>query len=189
MTLSISNYFCPVVGFCAYSGTGKTTLLTQLIPLIKAKGIRVAIIKHAHHQLELDQPGKDSYRMREAGADQVLLMSAKVCALTWQGDTAPEEASLTRALSMLTPHSVDLVIVEGFKHESYPKIEIHRPALGNPLLHLTDPDMIAVVSDEMIESILPVLDLNQPEQIVEFVMDYFGLAEKASSNWVSKSNK
>lgn len=175
MNSSTLNYYCPVVGFCAYSGTGKTTLLTQLIPLIKAKGIRLAVIKHAHHQLELDKPGKDSYRMREAGADQVLLMSAKVCALTWQGETAPEEASLNRALSMLVPHSVDLVIVEGFKHEAYPKIEIHRAALGNPLLHQTDPHMIAVVSDEPIASTLPVLDLNQPEQVVAFVLEYFGV--------------
>ena len=175
MTLLTLDYFCPVVGFCAYSGTGKTTLLTQLIPLIKAQGIRLAVIKHAHHQLELDKPGKDSYRMREAGADQVLLMSAKVCALTWQGDTAPEEASLARALSMLAPHSVDLVIVEGFKHEAYPKIEICRPSLGNPLLHVSDPHMIAVVSDEPMASRLPVLDLNQPEQVVAFVLEYVGI--------------
>ncbi len=175
MTAITDHYFCPVVGFCAYSGTGKTTLLTQIIPLIKARGVRLAMIKHAHHQLELDKPGKDSYRMREAGADQVLLMSAKVCALTWQGDTAPEEASLTRALSLLEPNSVDLVVVEGFKHEAYPKIEVHRPSLGNPLLHPDDPHMIAVVSDEPITSTLPILDLNNPEQIVDFIMEYFAV--------------
>lgn len=176
MTFITSDYFCPVIGFCAYSGTGKTTLLTKIIPLIKARGVRLAMIKHAHHQLELDKPGKDSYRMREAGADQVLLMSAKVCALTWQGEGSPEEASLERALGMLVPHSVDLVIVEGFKHEAYPKMEIHRPSLGNPLLHPEDPNMIAVVTDEPIETQLPVLDLNQPEQIVEFIVKYCGLA-------------
>ncbi|HPE61289.1 MAG TPA: bifunctional molybdopterin-guanine dinucleotide biosynthesis adaptor protein MobB/molybdopterin molybdotransferase MoeA [Thiolinea sp.] len=167
----------PLIGFCAYSGTGKTTLLTRLIPLLKARGLRLTVIKHGHHSLELDQPGKDSFRFREAGADQVILASLKRVALMHECPNINRDVSLTEALKFVQPDCADLILVEGFKHENYPKIEVHRPSLGRPLLYPDDTGILALAVDQPPElpagaRSLPLLDMNTPETIADFIMQY-----------------
>lgn len=168
----------PLLGFCAYSGTGKTTLLTQLIPLLRAQGLRIAVIKHTHHVIDLDQPGKDSYRMREAGAQQVVLASHQRIISMQESSGRQREASLADALTCISPLTTDLVLVEGFKHEAYPKIELHRPSLGKPLMFPADGNIIAVASDEPgleLPAHLARLDLNAPETVAAFVRKHVAL--------------
>lgn len=164
----------PLLGFCAYSGTGKTTLLTQVIPLLKAAGLRIAVVKHTHHVIDLDQPGKDSYRMREAGAQQVVLAShQRIISMREVGHARQREASLADAISGILPENTDLILVEGFKHEPYPKIELHRPSLGKPLMFPDDGNIIAIATDDAaLESppYLPRLDLNQPQTVADFIL-------------------
>jgi len=163
----------PVLGFTAYSGTGKTTLLVKLIPLLREAGIRVALIKHAHHDFDIDIPGKDSYELRKAGADQVLVASAKRRALIREM-TAEAEPQLEDLVNELDLEQVDLVLVEGFRHVAFPKIELHRPSLNRDLISAHDVSVIAVAADEMIDTGLPLLDINQPENIVSFIMEWMG---------------
>lgn len=163
----------PMVGFCAYSGTGKTTLLAKLVPLLKAEGLRLAIVKHAHHHFDIDKPGKDSYTLRDAGADQVLVASRGRMAWIREIPDQREEPSLQEAVNAVCPDLVDLLLVEGFKHEAYPKIELHRSDLGKPLIHPNDPNVIAFATDGISASMardLPVLDMNSPESIRDFVL-------------------
>jgi molybdopterin-guanine dinucleotide biosynthesis adapter protein len=162
----------PVLGIAAYSGTGKTTLLRKMLPLLRAQGLRVAMVKHAHHSFDTDVPGKDSYELRKAGATQMLVASRHRWALvTETGDAA--EPRLDELLQRLDHASLDLILVEGFKAESFPKIELHRPTLGNPLLCTLDPSIIAIATDAPLDVKLriPVLDLNRPEHIVEFILE------------------
>ena len=164
----------PMVGFCAWSGTGKTTLLTQLLPLMVARGLKVAVVKHAHHTFDIDHPGKDSYELREAGASQMLIASHKRMALITEFDEGRGEPSLADALSGLNMQDLDLILVEGFKHENYQKIELHRPQLNKPLFFPDDSNIIAIASDAPIpenRNLLPKLNLNNPEQIVQFILD------------------
>jgi len=164
----------PLIGFCAYSGTGKTTLLTRLIPLLTAKGLRVAAVKHTHHVIDFDQPGKDSYRMREAGAQQVVLASHQRIISMQECPADQPEALLTDALRSIPANITDLVLVEGFKHEPYPKIELHRPSLGKPLMFPADGSIIAVATDDLTLEIPPHLvrlNLNQPHAIAEFLLE------------------
>lgn len=163
----------PLIGFCAPSGTGKTSLLSRLIPLLREAGVRVAVVKHAHHGFEIDQPGKDSYLLRAAGADQVVVASRERLALIRENASPAQEPSLAEALYHLDPTGADLVLVEGFKHESFPKIELCRPALGAPLLHPDDPQVIAVATDAPLALArpLPLLDLNRPEAIRDFLLE------------------
>jgi molybdopterin-guanine dinucleotide biosynthesis protein MobB len=163
----------PLLGFAAASGTGKTTLLKQLIPLLRDAGLRLGVIKHAHHQVEVDQPGKDSYELRKAGAGRVLLASAHHWALMVD-EREKRELSLTELLSRLDCSELDLVLVEGFRHLDFPKIELHRNSLGRPLLYPADNSIIAIASDSGIgkESGLPRLDLNDPPAIAEFIRGY-----------------
>jgi len=166
----------PILGFVAYSGTGKTTLLLKIIPLLKAKGLRLGMIKHTHHKkFEVDYPGKDSYRLRHAGAEQMLVASRKRWALMVEMQEEYEEPDLIQLLSHLDQDKLDLILVEGFKHENYPKIELHRPSLGHPLLFPEDNSIIAIASDvPLTESKnLPWFDMNQPEQIVAFIETQF----------------
>ncbi len=156
-----------VIGFAGYSGAGKTTLIEQLIPRFVARGLRVSLIKHAHHLFDVDKPGKDSYRHREAGATEVMITSGHRWALMHELRGAPEP-SLHEQLARFSP--CDLVLVEGFKHAPIPKIEVCRPGLGKPMLYPDDPDIIAVAADAAIETRLPVLDLNRPDDIAEFVL-------------------
>ncbi|WP_020560031.1 bifunctional molybdopterin-guanine dinucleotide biosynthesis adaptor protein MobB/molybdopterin molybdotransferase MoeA [Thiofilum flexile] len=164
----------PILGICAWSGSGKTTLLTELIPQLKSAGLRLAIIKHGHHDLDIDKPGKDSYRFREAGADQVLLASSKRIALM-QENTPPQEPTLAGVLRFINRDSADLVLVEGFKHSAIPKIEVYRPSLGKPLLYPNDPNVIALATDDMTLVVPPhltKLDLNQPDSIANFILQW-----------------
>ena len=164
----------PLVGLAASSGSGKTTLLIKVIPLLKARGWRVALIKRAHHTFDTDKPGKDSYELRKAGASQVLVGSDHRWALVVEND-APKEPTLTDLLDKLYWDALDLVIVEGFKKAPIPKIEIHRPSLRQPLLATHDPYIIAVATDvsDSLKIAIPVLDLNRPEDIVEFICQRF----------------
>jgi len=166
-----------MLGFVAASGTGKTTLLSELIPRLGERGIRCAVIKHSHHDFEIDRPGKDSHRLREAGAGQVLLASPFRTFWVQEGDGV-SEPELAGLLGRLDLEVLDLVLVEGFRHERLRKIEIHRQALGAPLLCLNDPDIIAVAADAEPSKApaRPLLPLNDPDVIADFVIDWFQLA-------------
>ena len=156
-----------LVGLIGWSGAGKTTLLARLIPELRARGHSVSTIKHAHHGFDIDKPGKDSHVHREAGASEVLVVSARRWALIHElRDEA--EPSLAELLSHLS--TVDLVVVEGFKRDSHPKIEIHRPDLGKPLMQPDDPCIRAVASDVTLDLAVPVLDLNNPGAVADFVL-------------------
>ncbi len=161
----------PILGFVAHSGTGKTTLLLKIIPLLKAKGLRIGLIKHTHHQFDIDHPGKDSYRLRHAGADQTLVASRKRWALMVEMGDEFDDPSLEQVLSHLDKNQLDLILVEGFKHERFPKIEVHRPSLNHPLFFPQDDSIIAITCDEplAVPTHLPMLDINQPEQVVAFI--------------------
>lgn len=163
----------PVIGFAAYSGTGKTTLLKQLIPLLRAEGIRPGVIKHAHHKVEFDVPGKDSYVLRKAGAAQVLLASANRWALMGE-EPGTEEPQLPLLLKRMDLTELDLVLVEGFRHIPFPKIELHRPAMGTSLLCEADDSIIALATDGAISHphSLPLLDLNDPPAIAMFIKEF-----------------
>ena len=164
-----------VFGFAGYSGSGKTTLIEQLIPLFVAAGLRVSLIKHAHHNFDIDKPGKDSYRHREAGASQVLVTSDQRWVLMHElrGEVEP---GLEEQLGRLAP--CDLVLVEGYKRAAIPKLEIHRPAYGQPLLYPADANIVAIAADGAIDTPLPVLDLNHPETIAEFIMRHLNLVSR-----------
>jgi len=161
----------PLLGFCAYSGTGKTTLLASLIPRLRDQGLRLALIKHAHHAFDIDQPGKDSHRLRKAGADQVLIASRHRMAFVRECRGPSREPRLTELLACLDTQHTDLVLVEGFKREPIPKIELYRPSLGRPLIHARDPHVIAVATDAAFDPAreLPLLNINDPAEILSFV--------------------
>jgi molybdopterin-guanine dinucleotide biosynthesis protein B len=164
-----------VFGFAGYSGSGKTTLIEQLIPRFVAAGLTVSLIKHAHHDFDIDKPGKDSHRHREAGASEVLITSDARWALMHELRGAPEPG-LEVQLARLSP--CDLVLVEGYKRSAIPKLEIHRPVSGQALLAPQEHNIIAVAADGPVTTALPVLDLNQPEKIAEFIMAYLGLVQR-----------
>ena len=170
----------PLLGICAYSGTGKTTLLERLIPLLRSGGLRLALLKHAHHSFDIDQPGKDSHTLRKAGAEQVLVASRHRMALIRECTGPTREPRLADLLPCIDTRGLDLVLVEGFKHERIPKIELHRPALGHPLIHARDRHVIAVASDAPLIPArdLPILDLNRPDLIHGFIGDW--LADRAA---------
>jgi molybdopterin-guanine dinucleotide biosynthesis protein B len=163
----------PALGFAAWSGSGKTTLLTRLVPVLRSRGLRIGVVKHAHHDFEIDYPGKDSYELRKAGATQVVVGSRKRWALIVETEAGPEPR-LPDLMRHLQPDSLDLVLVEGFKLEGIPKIEIHRPSLGKPLLATGDASIIAVASDAPIATPrgLPILDLNDIPGIAAYVVRY-----------------
>ncbi len=146
-----------VIGLAGWSGAGKTTLLTRLIPIFTAEGLKVSTIKHAHHKFDVDVPGKDSWRHREAGATEVLVASGRRWALMHELRKAPEP-SLTELLERMA--RVDLIIVEGFKADSHPKIEVHRAANERPLMFPQDPAIVGVVSDIDVETTLPVAHID-----------------------------
>ena len=158
-----------VFGFAGWSGSGKTTLIEALIPLLIGRGLRVSLVKHAHHAFDLDQPGKDSYRHREAGSVEVLISSAARWALMHElrGDT---ELTLPEALGRLSP--CDLALVEGYKAFPIPKLEIWRPSVGKPQLHPQDSHIIAVASDApetLAGGRLPVFALDSLDEIATFI--------------------
>jgi molybdopterin-guanine dinucleotide biosynthesis protein B len=163
------RFIKPVLGFAAYSGTGKTSLLVMLLPLMKLQGLRVAMIKHAHHDFDIDKPGKDSFELRKAGADQMLIASDKRYALIteYENQAEPELGDLIKQLDL---ENIDLVMVEGFRHLSFPKIELHRPSLGKELIFPDDRSVVAIASDVSFETgDLPLLNLNAPEEVAGFI--------------------
>lgn len=164
----------PIIGFVARSGTGKTTLLSQLIPLLNKQGLRVAVIKHTHHDFEIDKPGKDSYVLRKAGAQQTLLASKQRTALVREHVPPRNEVRLQDCVAQLDLKQLDLILVEGFKNESYPKIEVQRTALQHTPLFLDDSDIIAVASDNPAPAQCPlqVLDSNNLQQICDFILQF-----------------
>jgi molybdopterin-guanine dinucleotide biosynthesis protein B len=155
------------------SNAGKTTLITQLIPELAQRNIKVSVIKHAHHQFDIDHPGKDSYNIREAGAVQTLIASGKRWALITEMTRTPnhtDEADLNTLLKQLNPNYADLVLVEGFKYAGIPKIEVFRASLSKPLLAPTDQNIIAVAADTALDLTIPTLDLNDISAIADFIM-------------------
>ena len=163
-----------IFGLAGWSGSGKTTLMAALIPEFVCRGITVSTIKHAHHAFDVDQPGKDSWRHRQAGASEVMIVSERRWALMRELRGAPEPG-LDELVLRMTP--VDLLLVEGFKHHPHPKIEIHRPALGKPPLHPDDRYIVAVASDqELPELPLPCLPLGDAAAIADFILRHDGRA-------------
>ncbi|KQP42934.1 molybdopterin-guanine dinucleotide biosynthesis protein MobB [Methylobacterium sp. Leaf104] len=157
-----------VIGLAGWSGAGKTTLLSRLIPLLVARGVKVATIKHAHHAFDVDQPGKDSYVHREAGASEIIVSSSRRWVQIHEVGDAPE-ARLGDLLRRLSP--CDLVIVEGFKREAHAKLEVHRVANGKPPIHPDDPRIVAVASDRAFaDAAVPVVDLDAIAKIADLVL-------------------
>ncbi|ELX8380091.1 molybdopterin-guanine dinucleotide biosynthesis protein MobB [Providencia vermicola] len=163
----------PLLGITAYSGTGKTTLLKKVIPLLRQRHLRVGLVKHTHHDMDVDKPGKDSYELRKAGADQTLVASQKRWALMTETPDNEEELDLHYLASRFDPHSLDLILVEGFKHEAISKIALFRAEVGKPLDGLIDQHVIAVASNQIIDTVLPQLDINNPEQIADYIVSWW----------------
>lgn len=164
--MSTSRLHSPVLGLAGWSGSGKTTLLEQLLPSLAAAGLRVSVVKHSHHAVAFDTPGKDSYRHRAAGAAQVMLLGDRGVAV-YEDLAAPLDLSAQLARLQLA----DLVILEGQKWLAVPKLEVHRPALGKALLQPDDPDILAVATDAALPALaVPQLDLNDIDAIAAFVL-------------------
>ncbi len=163
----------PVIGFVAPSGTGKTTLLLKLMPVLRRRGRRIGYLKHAHHGFEVDRPGKDSFEMRAAGARQVLLASADRWVLQSVREASGQDPNLEEMLARFDPHQVDLILVEGFKFSAFPKLEIHRAGLGKPYLYPADPGIRALITDgKPLAGAHPLLlPLGDPEAIADFILD------------------
>lgn len=162
-----------VIGIAGYSGSGKTTLIEKVIPLLVGLGLRVSLVKHAHHEFDVDRPGKDSYRHRHAGCTEVLVSSDRRWALMHELRGAPEP-TLAEQLRHLSP--CDVVIVEGYKREPIPKLEVHRRAADAPLLYPEDPHVIAIATDEPLDTPLPQIALDDAEGVARFLVEHFGLA-------------
>ncbi len=162
-----------VLGLAGWSGAGKTTLLAALIPELVRRGVTISTMKHAHHAFDVDQPGKDSYVHREAGATEVLVASGNRWALMHEHRGAPEPGS---AELMQHMSEVDLLLIEGFKRETHDKLEIYREANGKPLLASEDPHVVAILADGPVPGTkVPVIDLNDIGAIADFIMRHFGL--------------
>jgi molybdopterin-guanine dinucleotide biosynthesis protein B len=162
----------PVLGFAAASGTGKTTLLTQLLPLLKNAGLRVGLIKHSHHDFEIDYEGKDSFRLRKAGATPVVLVSKHRRVIIEEFE-AQIEPNLNNQIALFNAAETDLILVEGFRHEPFAKIELHRACLRKPLLCFNDANVIAIATDTPLQTDLPQLNLNQLDEIATFILHTF----------------
>ena len=156
-----------LIGFAGWSGAGKTTLLQRLIPALIARGLTVSTVKHAHHAFDVDQPGKDSYVHRQAGATEVMVASAARWALMHEhrGAAEPDLATL-----LATMDAVDLILVEGFKRGPHPKIEVHRAAIGKPLLHPDDPTIAAMAADPVPSAAIPTVSLNDIDAVAALVL-------------------
>ena len=165
-----------VIGLAGWSGAGKTTLLVKAIPRLVARGLRVSTLKHAHHSFEVDQPGKDSYEHRTAGATEVLVGAASRWALVHElrGEEEPDLRTLLRHLS-----PVDLVVIEGYKRAPHPKIEVHRAAVGKPLLHPDDPKIMAIAADGPLpQAKVPVIALDDTDAVVDAMLAHAVVIEK-----------
>ena len=167
------NTALPMIGFSAYSGTGKTTLIKQIIPLLKSKGLKIVAIKHAHHHFDIDQPGKDSYELRKSGANHTIICTTTRMAAISEFASPDEEPTLQQIVDTLDTSKFDILLVEGYKHLAFAKIELHRAAVGKPYLYPEDPTIIALACDVAPSEALsiPILDINSPPQIAEFIYD------------------
>ena len=179
MTSNIS-FPLPLLGFSAYSGTGKTTLLEKIIPLLVNQGLNVALVKHSHHDIEMDQPGKDSYRLRKAGASQVVLAGTHRSICFHEHDQA-HDSELTEQLALLNTQDLDLVLVEGFRDQPFPKIELHRSELKKPFLYSQDDNIVALICDSttqqninngIIQCDLPLFHFEALNILTEFIVRY-----------------
>ncbi len=170
----IDSFPLPLLGFAAYSGTGKTTLLCQIIPLLKVKGIRIGVVKHTHHDFDIDEPTKDSYKLRKAGATSTVISSHKRTAIILEHPDNQDDSledPLENSLKNIIIDSVDLILVEGFKRSNLPKIELHRKALNKPYLYLDDDNIIAIALDHTLDDPKSPqqLNLNNPQEIADFI--------------------
>jgi len=157
-----------IIGLAGWSGSGKTTLITKLVPCLTRRGLRVSTLKHAHHGFDLDQPGKDSFMHREAGAVEVIVSSARRFAILHELRDE-EEWSLPALVQKMSP--VDLVLVEGYKRDPFPKLEIHRAANGKPLIQPSDPHIVAIAADvALADPRVPVISLDDVEGIADLIM-------------------
>ena len=163
-----------IFGFAGWSGSGKTTLVEKLIPRFVQRGLRVSLVKHAHHNFDVDTPGKDSYRHRQAGASEILVTSSRRWVLMHELRGA-QEPSFDEQVKRVSP--CDLLLVEGFKFAPIPKLEVWRKETGEALLHPNDPHIVAVATDAKIESKLPLLDLNDDAAIARFILKHLALDE------------
>ncbi len=167
-------YQKPLLGFAAFSGTGKTTLLLKLIPELKQRGLRIAVIKHAHHNFDMDTPGKDSYELRKAGAVPMLICSSHRTVITIENETE-KDPELQTVLNHIPADTVDMILVEGFKKWPFSKIELHRETTGKPLLFPDDDKIIAIAHDsknKLENTTLPQLDINNIKAIADFVIQF-----------------
>lgn len=159
-----------IIGLAGWSGSGKTTLITKLIPRLIARGVKASTLKHAHHGFDLDQPGKDSFVHRAAGATEVIISSAKRWAILHELREEPEW-DLRALVAKMSP--VDLVLVEGFKRNAFPKLEIYRAANSKPLIHPDDPHIVAVASDVPLPQVkIPIIDLDDIEAIADLLLKF-----------------
>ena len=162
-----------IFGLAGWSGSGKTTLMVRLLPVLVERGLRVSTMKHAHHEFEIDTPGKDSFEHRVAGAAEVLITGGKRWALMHENRGQPEP-TLEQLVARMAP--VDLLLIEGFKYHGHPKLEVHRPAVGKPLLCRDDPHVVAVASDAPVAGLtVPLIDLDDINGIADFIMEHCGL--------------
>lgn len=165
-----------IMGFVGWSGSGKTSLMIVLLPLLRSRGLTISTMKHAHHPFDLDTQGKDSFRHRDAGASEVLVVSSSRWVLMHENREEPVP-SIESLIQRMTP--VDLLLIEGFKTHTHPKIEVHRRVEGKPLLQPGDPDVVAVATDHPIPGLAtPQLDLDAPEGIATFILDHLGLSPR-----------
>jgi molybdopterin-guanine dinucleotide biosynthesis protein B len=159
-----------IIGLAGWSGSGKTTLISKVLPCLLARGLRVSTLKHAHHGFDLDKPGKDSFIHRASGATEVIISSVKRWAVLHELRDEPEW-NMPDLVAKMSP--VDLVLVEGFKRDNFPKLEIHRAENGKPLLHNEDPGIVAIAADTALpDATVPVVDLNDIEAIADLLLKY-----------------
>lgn len=169
-----------LMGFAAYSGTGKTTLIKDVVMILKKSNYRVSVIKHAHHNFDIDQPGKDSYEIRKSGAENMLISSKNRWALMHE-NTNNNELTLVDLVNLLGKIKYDLILVEGFKAESFPKIELYRKEISKDreLLSSSDKNIIAIATEKKtkLETSLPVLDINNPQNIADFIINFLNISK------------
>ncbi len=167
-----------IIGFAAYSGTGKTTLIKKVVKTLKELNYRVSVIKHAHHNFDIDQPGKDSFEIRASGAENMLISSSKRWALMHE-NIGDSELKLIDLLKILKNLDSDIILIEGFKSENFPKIELYRKEIGKELLCTSDKNIVALATDSdiKINNDIKILDINNTRQIVDYIIEYLHISK------------
>ena len=167
-----------IIGFAAYSGTGKTTLIKKVVKTLKELNYRVSVIKHAHHNFDIDQPGKDSFEIRASGAENMLISSSKRWALMHE-NIGDSELKLIDLLKILKNLDSDIILIEGFKSENFPKIELYRKEIGKELLCTSDKNIVAIATDSdiKINNDIKILDINNTRQIVDYIIEYLHISK------------